>query len=1027
MDYFDRVIDDYTEAENLGQMTFNVSDFDETVTDQGKQFGMVGNVAVPLQDDTYITGSIKRPGAEPPLDMPDESIEQGSISRDIGRGAVRGVTKGLTDLREFGAEVAGAPADAAATAIKLMTLPQQLFARAMGVDANAEIQNPIGGSASIKAGLQSIGNWMVRNIPGMSDVDETFRGYIEEKPENKIVQEIVQELTRFGTGAVLGPVQTARLLASSNPILRGMAWGGLTDFIQGGTDEQTGFGSLAEALGQIDPKERPGIARNVFSVVTKYEKDPAIVQRAKQTLDGFVIGGIADGLITLVAKYGRKVPWKTLMAGGAASMVAGDEAEAGPLTAILRAFTRKENEALRKAAGGDKKMADQAKREAARIKLQYPPSEGWEPIEATGIIKNKAGQFKDVRFRQPAYAFHKPAKKVSVEEHRANLADKMVNDVNAVVERARGGDEAAQEIVRQARWYRDMRSRLRAEFGGMADVFADLLGATSAQTGVEQNYRNSVEILRRFSRGQYDREIAAYQARVDAGETVNPKLLMQMSKEGDFPLIRSAAGALFNTNSPAATSALLDMFRQIKVGSSPKTVNFTANLIGFGTDATIDVWAARYLRAASGMTRLPPPAEKNVAGKHLTGSTLENPKIGGEFAFGQDVFADAANIINKSNVVKEYDPNLGDLGPDDLQAMVWFLEKEKWTKNGWTSKAGEGGSLDFESSLAGAGDPEAITAARRAATATFKPPKQRKAETDADYQLRVDEARQAFDEQAQEAAAQVQEMAAPLDRTVVGVARERPGQRPTNIDQAELASEITAPLRNDDTVVAFQANNTYGEFAGEAERALNAEIVTRSNHNPAPLERAVVEAGVKYDQDAVFISKVLRAPSETSVPGVEIYFRRREGVDVAQQITALLREKGVDGFTFITDARQGDRVDVQALQTGEEVAGLVGIRFQYIPAFDDGYTKAAHTKIIEEKEDIFRAVIEEMVKRSDIAAADLVHYDTKVFRRATDTDWMSEGVTYDEYLRTTAGEGNSPAGRGQLRSEGAAPPDIGGK
>ena len=269
------------------------------------------------------------------------------------------------------------------------------------------------------------------------------------------------------------------------------------------------------------------------------------------------------------------------------------------------------------------------------------------------------------------------------------------------------------------------------------------------------------------------------------------------------------------------------------------------------------------------MTRLPPPVETSIAGQHLKGSTLENPKIGGEFAFGQDVFADAAGIINKSNVVKQYDPSLGDLGPDDLQAMVWFLEKEKWTKNGWTSKAGEGGSLDFESSLAGAADPEAMTAARRAASATFKEPKQRKKETDAEYQIRVDDARQAFDEQAQAAAGQVQEMAAPLDRTVLGVSRERPGQRPTNVEQAELAAEITAPLQKDDTVVAFQANNSYGDFEGVAERSLNAEIVTRSNHDPSPVRTALVQAGLKYDQDAVFISKVLRAPTETSVPGVE--------------------------------------------------------------------------------------------------------------------------------------------------------------
>lgn len=1018
MDKFDQTIDDYTEAEELRQMNFLASDFAELVTDdEGGQFGLIGNVAVPVQQDTYVTGSVQRPPAEQPAPAKDD----GSIGEDIARGGLRGLIKASQDLTG----VLGAPVDAATDVINFFTLPQRMFADAMGVDASPAIQNPIGDSASIKRGLEDVGSWMVENIPGMSEADQSFRGFVEEKPQTVLVQELMQELTRFASGAVTGPVQLVRFLGVQNPIVRGMAWGGITDFIQGGTNEQTGFGGLAEGLGQIDPKERPSIARNIFAVVTKYETDSGAVRRAKNALDGFVFGGITDGLITLVAKYARKVPWKTLVAGTAATAVASDEAEAGPLTAILRGFTRAENKALLDAAGGDKKLADAAKREAARIKSQYPPSEGWEEIEATGLIKNKSG-LKDVRFRQPAYAFHKPPGKLSVEQHRANLTNRMVNDVNAVVERARGGDEAAQEIVRQARWYRDMRSRLRAEFGGMADVFADLLGATSAQTGVEQNYRNAVEILRRFSRGQYDREIAAYQARLDAGQTVNPKELMQMSKAGEFPLIRSAAGALFNTNSPAATSALLDMFRQIKVDAAPKTINFTGNLIGFGTDATIDVWAARYLRDAAGLKRIPPPAEKNVAGKHLQGSTLDEPKIGGEFAFGQDVFRDAAGIINNSNVVKEYDPSLGDLGPDDLQAMVWFLEKEKWTKNGWTSKAGEGGSLDFESSLAGAADPEAITKARRAASASFKPPKQRKKETDQEYQLRVEEARQAFEEQRQAAAAQVQEMAAPLDRTVLGVSRERPGQRPTNVEQAELAREITAPLQDDDTVIAFQANNSYGDFEGVAERSLNAEIVTRSNHDPSNVRTALVQAGLKYDQDAVFISKVLRAPTETSVPGVEVYFRERQDVDFVQQIKQLMFDKGVDGFTFITDARQGDRVDVQVARNDEAVAGLVGIRFQYVPAFDGSYTKAAHATKVKQQEKLFRDVIDEMAKRADIAQADLVHYETEVFRRATDTDWMSEGVTYDEYLGRNASGRDSGAGRGQLRGEPAAPPDSGG-
>jgi hypothetical protein len=56
------------------------------------------------------------------------------------------------------------------------------------------------------------------------------------------------------------------------------------------------------------------------------------------------------------------------------------------------------------------------------------------------------------------------------------------------------------------------------------------------------------------------------------------------------------AGKLFNANSPASMGALLDMFRAVKASDSPKTPNFTGNLIGLTNEATIDVWAARMLR-----------------------------------------------------------------------------------------------------------------------------------------------------------------------------------------------------------------------------------------------------------------------------------------------------------------------------------------------------------------------------------------------------------------------------------------------
>lgn len=679
----------------------------------------------------------------------------------------------------------------------------------------------------------------------------------------------------------------------------------------------------------------------------------------------------------------------------------------------------------------DRARRQLAKQRAAEIRSNFAIDDGWREIRVNSVKFDKDGA-PVITWKQPSYGYNKPPEGLTEDEHARNLADKMIDDVARVVGRAVTGDRAARDIISQANWYRSMRTRLRAEFGGLADVFADLLGATSAQTGVEQNWNNSIEILRRFTRGEYDEEIKMYTDRLAAGETVNPTELAKLDKAGEFKLIRSAAGALFNTNSPAATGALLDMFRQVKQGAAPKTKNFTGNLIGYGRDATIDVWAARYLTDIAGLPRIPPPAEKAVTGGHRKGSTLENPQITGEFGFGQKVFEQAANDINASGVVKSFDPNLGDLGADDLQALVWFLEKEKWTKQGWTTKAGEGGSLDFEASLAGAADQAAIKEARRMATETFTRPARRKTETDEQYAMRVQDAESAAIAKQRNAEAVVDEMAAPLDRTVLGVARERPGQVPTNVQQAELAQELQAPVINDDSVVAFQTNNTVGEFAGETERALNAEYVTRSNFNPTALTQSLIDAGRKYDQDAVFISKVLREPTENSRPGVEIYFRSREDVSMAQEITQLLRRHGVDGFTFITDARQQDRAVVQA-STDEATAGITGVRFQYIPEFDEAYDPGRHAEIIAEKEELYLRVIKDLLDvrtdyellsdTTDIVQVDMHHYDTQVFKRPTGTDWINGGMTYDEYVGANVGKSDRANRRRQQDGSRAAPPD----
>lgn len=693
----------------------------------------------------------------------------------------------------------------------------------------------------------------------------------------------------------------------------------------------------------------------------------------------------------------------------------------GPTAGNVPVLTRSEQTVVTNAAGRKPALRKAATKAVGDMHANYPEADGWIPIEASKVTfkESKTGNaIAEVEAAKIPYDFHTPPEGVPKDLWQSTLAARLFDEVQEVVNRAQSGDQAAVDIISQASWYRSMRDRLRAEFGGIGDVFADVLGTTSAQTGVEQNFDNAVEILRRFSRGEYDAELRAYEDRLKAGLPVDAKTLTQLFKDGKFPLITKASGQLFNANSPSSMGALLDMFRAVKTGDSPKTPNFTGNLIGLTNEATIDVWAARMLRRLADLPRIPPPAEKGVAGKHLVGSTLYDPKVGSEFGFGQDVFREAAQEINNSGIVKNVAPQIGDLGPDDLQAVAWFIEKEKWTNNGWTSKAGEGGSLDFEMSLAGAADQQGVKDLRRDINSGFRPPAQRKTETDQEYAARVQEAKAAFDSQKPAKQQQLSGMQADVDRYTLGVSGERPNRPMSNYAQAELAAEFDDVVKADPSVVTYNLSNTYGSFMAQTERALNAEFVTRQNFNPASLERRLVEQGKAYDQDAVFISKVLRnGAAPNARPGVEIYFKQKVTPEQMEKVTAKLREYGVDGFTYVTDMRFSDRINVQAKSGGADTAGLNGLRFQYIPEFDDAYNAANRAQIMSEKQRLFDQVVTDIIGDGNVSDARLVWYDTNVFFRSD----------YDAYLGRNAEGARSASGQGSSGGANASQPDRSGK
>lgn len=385
-------------------------------------------------------------------------------------------------------------------------------------------------------------------------------------------------------------------------------------------------------------------------------------------------------------------------------------------------------------------------------KLAHPPAQNWEPLVFIKARLDKKGK-PEFMYKLVPYSFIRdndgkeiqPSEKKYAGRVKA-LGDAIAEEVRGIYRRAAAGDKNAQNILAQAGWYKAMRARLRQEFGGLGDLFADALGATSPNTPVRGNWENAVDSLRRASRGDFDAlmpQWVAWSENIDRLETdlrafVNeqrakkqasksepwmdsdkPQTLKSIKEMQEYIDKRKAlsearelppdlmptkeSGAQYGFNGRNVVRAMLDLWRTIKdadpdigrSGTAPKALNFSGNLIGFRGKATIDVWAARLLQRLAGKRRIPSMAEIAVSGEMLADASTT-----GQFGFGQDTFAHAVAVIRSDSEMSQ-DSALAKINDDDLQAVVWFIEKEVWTVNNWTSVSGEGGSFELEANLTG--------------------------------------------------------------------------------------------------------------------------------------------------------------------------------------------------------------------------------------------------------------------------------------------------------------------------------------
>ena len=671
--------------------------------------------------------------------------------------------------------------------------------------------------------------------------------------------------------------------------------------------------------------------------------------------------------------------------------------------------------------------------EHRRIKEQYPESEGWARIDLnteTSSKKNKKGGF-DLEYKKQPYGFNRPKKgkapAIPDAKMVARSSDGMVNEVVQLFERAKKGDTAAAQIIEQQKWYANMRERLRFEFGSMADVFADVIGATSAQTNVRQNWDNSIEVMRLFSRGDYDETLNRLSAWLDSGKNLGSGKAggtgyvdehMRVRKEAkaggatddaafdaaqlEFPLITKSNGKLINANSPATMLALLDLFRKKQPGGSPKTYNFRDNLLYPGHQATIDVWAARFLRRMGGGKRIPPVAEQGVGGEF---GKADVNQVTGEFGFGQAVFSEAANKLREKGI------DLGDVAgiPDrdaltearqgidtdptfkrreDTKAMIdnpdeVLLSEKRIARTeelqGFIDAETPARRRDWVKQNFGIEDNDAAKAVvadlRKEVTVLKRENKKRDA-----LQPRLDRLTEAKETATAEGEKFIADNAAPVRRFTAGLSLDRPEKTAADKMMSKSQGRLASTVEGDESVLAAKQTSGIGRYIdpeGEVfdERAIDFEYVARQDHDPADVVRQVVQEAKDTNQESAFFSEVVKPGTvEGANPGLEIYFKRKLVAKDVNKLTKMINKLEIDtGFTFTTDLRQANR---QA--AGAESETYVGVRMQYVPEFGGGEQgrKAAEEAIINGRKKLL-----EDKDLDYIANADYIEYDTEVFFR----------------------------------------------
>ena len=603
----------------------------------------------------------------------------------------------------------------------------------------------------------------------------------------------------------------------------------------------------------------------------------------------------------------------------------------------------------------------------------HHPSEGWQPYTIEKLTKtetSKGDVWKPViSSKNAGFDFHRnPAtgneltgterqKKVS------SMGGLMANEVQAIMNRS---DHNAEIIKEAFGWYKDVETRLRTDYGSVADIYGDLLAALSPDTKLSTNFKFAEDALSRFAGGAFDDQLAFTDKWLADGNSLD--------KLPDQYIIRQSNGMKYGKNGRNAMLAMLGKFRDVSPGQGPKMRRYGGNIVGTSYDTTVDVWNARTNQRLAGQLdqrhKRVIPKLNAVEGKWIGSGLGAKPRVGllgegdqpfaiwkgkqteglptkisGAYGFASDVTDDALFKLREMGY---------NIDARDLQAFEWLNEKNIWETQGWTPK---------------------------------------------------------------DKSANLVELFSDVDRYRAGVS---PTQQttPTLEDFLAIQGTLTQGLNEDPMVIAATAPTAAGYYFGEPELSSDSQVVAREGWDSLPYYKNVIQAGLDHNQMDVFVSKVMPDGSGlNSRPGVEIMFDPAKIRDAMPVLKKLLKDQ--PGYTIIPSNRfvqEGDRA---------KVSGVGGFYIQWVPEIDIRFDDDLRARlkanpdliyeIRQQKADELADLAEQAESISGIVSSNPFWYNTEVFGKTADGGFDDGG-----YMGRTAGgdpragaTGQAPGSQGE--------------